>query len=67
MLCALFVCVFVCLSVCLFVQAVVLEGKYWKRKVDAVASEYRKWRLFYRDKNVSFKCVELEVGGGGGV
>jgi hypothetical protein len=31
-----------------------LEGKYWKRKVDAVANEYRKWR-FYREKknNVS--------------
>ena len=33
-------------------QAVVLEGKYWKRKFDAVATEYRKWR-FYREKTVS--------------
>lgn len=33
-------------------QAVVLEGKYWKRKFDAVASEYRKWR-YYTEKKVS--------------
>ena len=35
--------------VCL--QAVVLEGKYWKRKPEAVATEYRKWR-FYKEKRV---------------
>ena len=29
----------------------VLEGKYWKRRPDAVASEYRKWR-YYREKKV---------------
>ena len=34
-------------------QAVVLEGKYWKRKLSAVATEYRKWRLYYKEKNVS--------------
>jgi len=34
-------------------QAVVLEGKYWKRKESAVATEYRKWRLLYHKKNVS--------------
>ena len=27
-------------------QAVVLEGKYWKRKLNAVTAEYKKWRLF---------------------
>lgn len=32
-------------------EAVVLEGKYWKRKKDAVAAEYRKWRAYYREKN----------------
>lgn len=31
--------------------AVVLEGKYWKRKLSAVATEYRKWRLYYKEKN----------------
>ena len=31
-------------------QAVVLEGKYWKRKLAAVTAEYKKWRMFYRNK-----------------
>ncbi|CAI7995958.1 Carbohydrate-responsive element-binding protein, partial [Geodia barretti] len=31
-------------------EAVVLEGKYQKRKVEAVAREYRKWRMFHREK-----------------
>ncbi|CAD1471883.1 unnamed protein product, partial [Heterotrigona itama] len=30
--------------------AVVLEGKYWKRKLAAVTAEYKKWRMFYRNK-----------------
>ena len=29
-----------------------VEGKYWKRKVDAVAQEYRKWRCYYKERNV---------------
>lgn len=33
-------------------QSVVLEGQYWKRRVEAVAREYRKWRIYHRDKNV---------------
>lgn len=35
-----------------------LEGKYWKRKPEAVASEYRKWR-YYREKNVRVMLVVL--------
>lgn len=34
-------------------QAVVLEGKYWKRKLNAVTAEYKKWRLFYRNQMLS--------------
>lgn len=34
----------------MFSQAVVLEGKYWKRKLAAVTAEYKKWRMFYRNK-----------------
>ncbi|XP_063902897.1 MLX-interacting protein isoform X3 [Zophobas morio] len=30
-------------------EAVVLEGKYWKRKLAAVTAEYKKWRMFYRN------------------
>uniref|UniRef100_A0A8D8W4T9 MLX-interacting protein n=1 Tax=Cacopsylla melanoneura TaxID=428564 RepID=A0A8D8W4T9_9HEMI len=28
-------------------EAVVLEGKYWKRKLHAVTAEYKKWRQFF--------------------
>ncbi|CAL8071468.1 unnamed protein product [Orchesella dallaii] len=31
-------------------EAVVMEGKYWKRKLSTVAAEYKKWRLFYRNR-----------------
>lgn len=31
-------------------KAVVMEGKYWKRKLSTVAAEYKKWRLFYRNR-----------------
>ena len=41
-------------------QAVVLEGKYWKRKLPAVATEYRKWRLYYKEKSVSQSSPILE-------
>ena len=34
----------------IFSQAVVLEGKYWKRRLDTVTKEYKKWRRFYRDR-----------------
>uniref|UniRef100_A0A6P7GQV0 Carbohydrate-responsive element-binding protein-like n=1 Tax=Diabrotica virgifera virgifera TaxID=50390 RepID=A0A6P7GQV0_DIAVI len=30
-------------------EAVVLEGKYWKRKLAAVTAEYKRWRMFYRN------------------
>lgn len=32
-----------------FFQAIVLEGKYWKRKLAAVTAEYKKWRMYYRN------------------
>ncbi|XP_076452853.1 MLX-interacting protein-like isoform X2 [Babylonia areolata] len=31
-------------------EAVVLEGKYWKRRLDTVTKEYKRWRRFYRDR-----------------
>ena len=27
-----------------------LEGKYWKRRLDAVTAEYKKWRRYYKDQ-----------------
>lgn len=32
-------------------EAIVLEGKYWKRKLQAVTAEYKKWRMFYRNQS----------------
>ena len=43
-------------SAVLCLQANVLEGKYWKRRQDAVAKEYRKWRVYYHQKIVSAVC-----------
>ncbi len=47
-------------------QAVVLEGKYWKRRLESVTSEYKKWRLFFRDRFLQIpkkeeKTVEVEI------
>lgn len=33
-------------------EAVVLEGKYWKRKLQAVTAEYKKWRMYYRNQSL---------------
>ena len=33
----------------LFKQAVVLEGKYWKRRLATVTAEYKKWRIFFKN------------------
>jgi len=30
-------------------KAVVLEGKYWKRRLESVTAEYKKWRRFYME------------------
>lgn len=34
-------------------EAVVMEGKYWKRRIETVVAEYKKWRAFFMDKWVS--------------
>ncbi|BFZ18664.1 hypothetical protein BsWGS_21703 [Bradybaena similaris] len=31
-------------------EAVVLEGKYWKRQLDTVTAEYKKWRRYFKDR-----------------
>ena len=28
-----------------------LEGKYWKRKMNVILSEYQKWRIFYKNQH----------------
>jgi len=34
-------------------EAVVLEGKYWKRRIETVVAEYKKWRSFFLDRWMS--------------
>ncbi|XP_065184597.1 carbohydrate-responsive element-binding protein-like isoform X3 [Sycon ciliatum] len=31
-------------------RAVILEGKYWRRRLEAVANEYKNWRVFYKKR-----------------
>ncbi|XP_055343469.1 MLX-interacting protein-like [Paramacrobiotus metropolitanus] len=31
-------------------ESVLVEGKYWKRRQSIVSSEYRRWRLWYKDR-----------------
>lgn len=33
-------------------QAVVLEGNYWKRRLESVTTEYKKWRKFFFDQSL---------------
>ncbi|EZA59767.1 MLX-interacting protein isoform X2 [Ooceraea biroi] len=57
-------------------EAVVLEGKYWKRKLAAVTAEYKKWRMFYRNRILGWTAKDgmemmesmdmLDWGNGGG-
>ncbi|ERE76724.1 putative Williams-Beuren syndrome chromosomal region 14 protein like protein, partial [Cricetulus griseus] len=34
-------------------EAVILEGNYWKRRIEVVMREYHKWRIYYK-KRVDF-------------
>ncbi|CAG9838208.1 unnamed protein product [Diabrotica balteata] len=50
-------------------EAVVLEGKYWKRKLAAVTAEYKRWRMFYRNnilghvtKDVTDALLDIDLG-----
>ncbi|XP_071446521.1 MLX-interacting protein isoform X2 [Hetaerina americana] len=40
-------------------EAVVLEGKYWKRKLATVTAEYKKWRMFYKNKIMGWTGKEI--------
>ncbi|CAJ0923522.1 unnamed protein product, partial [Ranitomeya imitator] len=31
-------------------EAVVLEGNYWKRRIEVVMKEYNKWRIYYKKR-----------------
>ena len=34
----------------------IMMGKYWKRKMDSVLAEYKKWRIFYKNQNNGAEC-----------
>ncbi|XP_077596495.1 carbohydrate-responsive element-binding protein [Stigmatopora nigra] len=31
-------------------EAIVLEGSYWKRRIEVVIKEYHKWRIYYKER-----------------
>lgn len=31
-------------------QAIILEGSYWKRRIEVVIKEYHKWRIYYKKR-----------------
>ena len=31
-------------------QAIVLEGSYWKRRIEVVIKEYHKWRIYHKKR-----------------
>ncbi|NXJ83699.1 MLXPL protein, partial [Trogon melanurus] len=41
-------------------EAVVLEGNYWKRRIEVVMREYHKWRIYYK-KRVSAPHPDEDV------
>lgn len=39
-------------------QAIVLEGSYWKRRIEVVIKEYHKWRNYYKKRVSIHFCTE---------
>ncbi|XP_053222973.1 carbohydrate-responsive element-binding protein [Podarcis raffonei] len=39
-------------------EAVVLEGNYWKRRIEVVMKEYHKWRIYYKKRLRRFSREE---------
>ncbi|XP_007938556.2 carbohydrate-responsive element-binding protein [Orycteropus afer afer] len=40
-------------------EAVVLEGNYWKRRIEVVMREYHKWRIYYKKRLRRFRDVDF--------
>nr|CAB3263871.1 Mlx [Phallusia mammillata] len=34
-------------------EAVVMEGKYWKRRIETVVAEYKKWRAYFMERCIN--------------
>lgn len=41
-------------------QAIVLEGSYWKRRIEVVIKEYHKWRIYYKKRVSIISLVYLK-------
>ncbi|KAG1713907.1 MLX-interacting protein [Nymphon striatum] len=41
-------------------EAVVLEGKYWKRKMDNVIAEYKSWRIYHKNRQNNKFTIEFD-------
>uniref|UniRef100_A0A8C9VH35 Carbohydrate-responsive element-binding protein-like n=1 Tax=Scleropages formosus TaxID=113540 RepID=A0A8C9VH35_SCLFO len=41
-------------------EAIILEGSYWKRRIEVVIKEYHKWRIYYK-KRVIRACIDILV------
>ncbi|KAH9524217.1 hypothetical protein Btru_053814 [Bulinus truncatus] len=41
-------------------EAVVLEGKYWKRRLDTVTAEYKKWRRYFKERIRNQQNVNIQ-------
>lgn len=39
-------------------EAIVMEGKYWKRNFSNITAEYKKWRMFFCKKNSRFRTAD---------
>uniref|UniRef100_A0A3B3V0F5 MLX interacting protein like n=1 Tax=Poecilia latipinna TaxID=48699 RepID=A0A3B3V0F5_9TELE len=41
-------------------EAIILEGSYWKRRIEVVIKEYHKWRIYYK-KRVSGQTCQAKL------
>uniref|UniRef100_H3BHR8 MLX interacting protein like n=1 Tax=Latimeria chalumnae TaxID=7897 RepID=H3BHR8_LATCH len=52
-------------------EAIVLEGNYWKRRIEVVIKEYHKWRIYYKKRlqkiNKDGELCNVVKGKGGGI
>ena len=43
----------------------IMEGKYWKRRLNTILAEYKKWRIFYKNQNnvaIEDHCTDFSIG-----
>lgn len=38
-------------------QAVLLEGKYWRRRLETVTHEFKKWRRLHKEKVITYTLI----------